>query len=186
MSDESFQAQHCDDAAKIHFVTIKDLELLKNTFCASDLSNKVMFDKCKVNWSDPVPSRKLQYLLNPWGSSHPVDANPQVNANIRSGQQGGDVLLSLLHHLVRPHHVPLQANMLLYHRELSWSPRQRQDRVLRWRKPIEAEETHLLTAAVWGYPKMNNISFNFHCTALGTHNEAAQSHTHFLFHWGWW
>lgn len=33
-------------------------------------------------------------------ASHPVNTDPQMDANIRPEQQVGDVLLALLHHLI--------------------------------------------------------------------------------------
>lgn len=77
--------------------------------------------------------------LNP-SSSHPVNANPQVDANIWPGQQGSNVLFSLLYHLIWPNHIALQAHMLLYHWELGRSPGQSQHWVLGGREPIPTGE----------------------------------------------
>lgn len=112
-------------------------------------------------------------------ASHPVNANPQVHANVRPGQQGSNVLLSLLYHLVWPHHITLQAHVLLCHWELGRSSRQSQDRVLRGREPIPTREA-------WGERMFHVIFVNLKCGPILQYSEAAQTCTHFFIHWGLW
>lgn len=90
------------------------------------------------------PSLKRNIRAGSKGPSHPVAANSQVDADVRSDQQLPDVPVALLRHLFRPHHVALQAHVLFGDRKLCRSAGQHQNRVLsRWEPEESRKEQRL-------------------------------------------
>lgn len=78
------------------------------------LSQKGSFYSNHVPWLSAFPRcQPPTYSNEPRAEPYPIRANPQVNSYKGPDQQGVNVGVSFLHHLVRPHDVLLQGAVLL-------------------------------------------------------------------------